>query len=365
MKMSAEKVMKNGLNVKGCFLLAGAYISYCIGSGFTTGQDALQYFAGFGAWGFAALVLGLCIHGYTATSFLKLGLERNFQSNLEVYEYYAGPVLGKGLLAFLVVFTFFSATVMVAGFGASLKQNFGISPIFGNAFLAVLCIITVILGLKRVVDIIGTFAPILIVVALITAIYFITQNHEGFWQGMAAAPKIDTPKLGMTWVDSGINFASWAPLITAPFLASAAPKFIKSKREAEISAISGVALYGIAIAVMVAAFFCDYEAISSQEVPTLAMAGLISKLFGMCYIAMMCMGIYTSAVPEFLMFCTSFHKDGTKGFKIFSTVAIILSTILTTLLPFGTIYNYVYLVAGYLGWILIAVVVWKNIKNKR
>lgn len=357
--------MNKDVNVKGCFLLAGAYISYCIGSGFTTGQDALQYFAGFGAWGFAALILGLCIHGYTATSFLKLGLERNFESNLEVYEYYAGPILGKGLLGFLIVFTFFSATVMVAGFGASLEQNFGISPIFGNAFLAILCIITVILGLKRVVDIIGTFAPILIVVALITAIYFISQNHDGLWDGMKIAATLDTPKLGMTWLDSGINFASWAPLITAPFLASAAPQFIKTKREAAISAISGVVLYGTAIAVMVVAFFCDYEAISSQAVPTLAMAGLISKTFGMCYIAMMCMGIYTSAVPEFLMFCTSFHKDGTKKFKIFSTIAIILSTVLTTLMPFGTIYNYVYLVAGYLGWILIVVVVWKNIKNRK
>lgn len=357
--------MDNKFNYKGVFLLSGAYISYCIGSGFTTGQDALQFFAGFGGWGFASLALGMVIHIYTATSFLKLGLERQFDSNLAVYEYYAGPKIAKVLLGVLIVFTFFSATVMVAGFGASLEQNFGISPIIGNAFVGILCILTVILGLKKMVNIIGTFAPILIVVALITAIYFIVNNYEGMAEGMRMAPEMDTPRLGQTWVDSGINFASWAPLITAPFLAAAAPKFISTPKEATISAISGVLLYGIAIAVMVVAFFCDYANISVMEVPTLAMAMLISKVFGTCYIVMMCMGIYTSAVPEFLMFCTSFRKEGTVSYKVFSAIAIALSTALTTLLPFGTLYNYVYLVAGYLGWGLIVIVVYKNIKVKR
>lgn len=352
-------------NIKGCLLLAGAYISYCIGSGFCTGQDALQYFTGFGVWGFVALALGLCLHAYTATSFLQLGLEQQFDSNYEVYTYYAGPILAKFLLGFLVVFTFFSATVMVAGFGASLEQNFGISPIVGNFFLAILCIITIVLGLQKVVDIIGTLAPVLVIVALITALYFIIHNFDGFAEGIAIAPTLDTPKLGVTWIDAGINFASWAPLVTAPFLAAAAPKFITKKGEARVSAIIGVIVYGMAICVMMISFFCDYEEVSSQAVPTLAMAGLISQTFGTIYIVMMCMGIYTSAVPEFLMFCTSFFKDGTPKYKIFSVVAIAVSTLLTTLLPFSVIYNYVYLVAGYLGWIIIAVVIYKNIKRRR
>lgn len=357
--------MKDKFNYKGCLLLAGAYISYCIGSGFTTGMDTLQYFAGFGVWGFAALVLGLCIHAYTATSFLKLGLEQEFSSNLQVYEYYTGPVLGKCLLGFLIIFTFLSATVMVAGFGASLKQNFGLDPIFGNALMAILCIITILLGLEKVVDILGTLASLLIVVTLFTAVYFITQNHEGFVHGMEIAPTMGTLKLGFTWVDSGINFASWAPLVTAPFLTSVASKFIRTKKEAAFGAIVGVILYGLAIAAVLVAFFCDFESISESEVPMLAMAGIISQLFGMLYIGVTCIGIYTSAVPEFLMFCTSFHKEGTKKYKIFSVCAIVVSTILTTLLPFGTVYNYVYLVAGYLGWIIIAVVIYKNIKIKR
>lgn len=363
--MRLAREMEKKYNVKGCFLLAGAYISYCIGSGFCTGQDTLQYFAGFGAWGFAALALGLCLHAYTATSFLQLGLERQFDSNYEVYVYYAGPTLAKFLLGFLVTFTFFSATVMVAGFGASLEQNFGLSPIVGNGFLAILCIITIVLGLQKVVDIIGTLAPILVIVALITAGYFIFHNFDGFAEGIALAPTLDTPKLGATWVDSGVNFASWAPLVTAPFLASAAPKFITKKSEARVSAIAGVIVYGLAICVMMISFFCDYEEVSSQAVPTLAMASLISQTFGTVYIAMTCMGIYTSAVPEFLMFCTSFFKDGTPKYKAFSVCAIVVSTILTTLLPFDIIFNYIYLVAGYLGWIIIAVVIYKNVRRRR
>ena len=354
---------KGGL--KNMLLLAGAYTSYCIGSGFTTGQDTLQYFAGFGLFGFAALLLGLLLHAYTATTFLRLGLEKQFDSNLAVYEYYAGPVLAKGLLLFLIVFTFLSATVMVAGFGASLEQHLGLNPLIGNLIMAVLCAVTLLLGLKRVVDIIGTLAPILIIVALITALWFIFHHADGFSAGLALAPTLDTPRLGFTWIDSGINFASWAPLVTAPFLCETAPKFIVKKKEARISAILGVSVYGLAIAIMMVAFFCDYANISAKMVPTLEMASLISATFGSCYIFMMCVGIYTSAVPEFLMFCTSFFRDGTRAFRIFAVVTIFLSTILTSLLPFSVIYNYVYLVAGYLGWIIIAMVIVKNIRTRR
>ncbi len=350
---------------KNVLLLAGAYISYCIGSGFTTGQDALQYFAGFGALGFAALAIGLAIHAYTSTTFLRLGLEQQFDSNLAVYEYYAGPVFAKVLLGFLVVFTFLSATVMVAGFGASLEQHLGLPPLIGNGIMAVLCAVTLLLGLKRVVDIIGTLAPILVIVALVTALYFIAHHHEGFAEGIALAPTLGTPRLGATFLDSGINFASWAPLITAPFLAGTAPKFIRTRREALVSACLGVLVYGLAIAIMMVAFFCDYASISSKMVPTLEMASLISSVFGSCYIFMMCVGIYTSAVPEFLMFVTSFFRDGTRNFRIFSVVTIFLSTFLTSLLPFDVIYNYVYLVAGYLGWLIIALVVIKNIRTRR
>ena len=40
--------MKNKVNIKEILTLAGTYISVCIGSGFATGQEIMQFF--FSSW---------------------------------------------------------------------------------------------------------------------------------------------------------------------------------------------------------------------------------------------------------------------------------------------------------------------------
>ena len=40
--------MKNKVNIKEILTLAGTYISVCIGSGFATGQEIMQFFSAHG-----------------------------------------------------------------------------------------------------------------------------------------------------------------------------------------------------------------------------------------------------------------------------------------------------------------------------
>ena len=68
--------------------IAGAWISFCIGSGFATGQELLQYFGAYGVYGFGAIVIAMILHTYCSVSFLKAGHEQQFESSLDIFDYY-------------------------------------------------------------------------------------------------------------------------------------------------------------------------------------------------------------------------------------------------------------------------------------
>ena len=169
--------------------IAGAWISFCIGSGFATGQELLQYFGAYGVYGFGAIVIAMILHTYCSVSFLKAGHEQQFESSLDIFDYYCGKTLGKIVKLLSVVFLVISPMVMIAGFGASLNQFFNVPLGVGAGIMGVLSIITVLLGLRKMVDIIGAIGPVIIVVTLLTGGIFLVTHVDTFASGMDFPPR--------------------------------------------------------------------------------------------------------------------------------------------------------------------------------
>ena len=335
--------------------IAGAWISFCIGSGFATGQELLQYFGAYGVYGFGAIVIAMILHTYCSVSFLKAGHEQQFESSLDIFDYYCGKTLGKIVKLLSVVFLVISPMVMIAGFGASLNQFFNVPLGVGAGIMGVLSIITVLLGLRKMVDIIGAIGPVIIVVTLLTGGIFLVTHVDTFASGMEMAPSLASLKIDSSWMESGMLYATWAPMISAPFLVASATT-VKSGKSAAWGGILGTIFYGLACAIMIAAFFCIYDVVSVQAVPTLYLANLISPVLGYAFLAIIFLGIYSSAVPSLFNFCAAFFREGTKPYKIFTVIAIAITTVVSVTVPFGTLLNYVYTFYGYLG-ILITVLV--------
>ena len=97
-----EQITSTKTNWINVVKIAGTWISYCIGSGFATGQDSLQYFCSWGSMGFLAIAVGICIHIYVSSSYLKLGKEIEFKNPMDVFTYYSGPYLVM-IFAFLTI----------------------------------------------------------------------------------------------------------------------------------------------------------------------------------------------------------------------------------------------------------------------
>ena len=247
-----------------------------------------------------------------------------------------------------IIFLFLSPVVMISGFGASVAQHFGAPAAIGAVIIGIACIITILLGLRKMVDILGVIGPIIIIITLLTGGIWLAQHLDTLSSGMSIAPSITTLKMGSGWLESGILYATWAPMISLPFLAAAGTT-VNSKKDAMLGGVLGTIFYGLACAMMVASFFTDYENVGKMSVPTLFLANNISPVLGYAFLAVIFLGIYSSAVPSLFNFCASFYKEGTIKHKVVTVLSIAAAVFVAVAVPFGNLMNYVYTFYGYLG----------------
>ncbi|MEA4961386.1 YkvI family membrane protein [Lutispora sp.] len=344
--------------------IAGVFVSWAIGSGFVTGQETLQYFCGYGIYGYAGIAIAMLLHAYLIVSFFKLGYEKRFSRPLEIFTYYCGEKIGKVFQVLALGLMFSAPVVMISGFGAALNQHFGISSSLGSIILGVLCLITIILGLRKLVDIIGTMGPFIIVLALGTGMYYLFNNIDGLKHGIEIAPTLKMSRIAPTWWLAGLYYTTCTPMHSAPFFAATATT-VKVKKEAVYGGILGVILYGLGGTTMFSATFTNIEVLSQQMIPNLYIANSISTILGYAFILVIFLGIYSSCVPSMFALCVSFRKEKTHDYNVFATVLVTVSVLCSLLLPFDKLLGLVYGAYGVIGGVFVLFIIAKQYQEKK
>ncbi len=70
------------INIWRVIIMGGAFINLLIGSGFTTGQEIMQYFVSYGAWGYAVVIMMFLLFLYVGCSFVMVGAEQYVYSKI-------------------------------------------------------------------------------------------------------------------------------------------------------------------------------------------------------------------------------------------------------------------------------------------
>ena len=86
--------MKNKGNIKEILQLAGTYISVCIGSGFATGQEIMQFFTAFGWLGVGTALVSMFLFSSLGAMLLHDGHTHQTNSDREIWVRYCGTKLG-------------------------------------------------------------------------------------------------------------------------------------------------------------------------------------------------------------------------------------------------------------------------------
>lgn len=340
---------------------AGAIVAFLIGSGFATGQEILQYFTSYGYWGvFGTGLVVLVLITYVAVEFLTTGHREKFDRPSLIFRYYCGRHLGVFFDYFSVLFVFLSFTVMVAGAGAVFQEHYGLSKYVGGIGLAAVVGLTVWFGLDRLVDVIGKIGPLIVVIAIVLGILGIIRNPGGIADGNALLPELDLTRASSNWVLAGLSYVGFCMLWLAAFL-TALGRTAHSRGEAHSGAVLGGVSFSVACMVVGLGLLANIEAVNGTEIPMLVLASDLGPVVASCFSLIILAGIYTTAVPLLWTVSSRFFPEKSLPFKYLTLALAAIGTLVGLVLPFSLMVNIVYVVNGYVGILLLTLMLVKSL----
>lgn len=349
------------------FKFAGAFTAFMIGSGFATGQEVMQFFTAYGIWSIGGIFISMFLFAYSGAVIMKYGFENKNNDNFNPFHYYCGRILGTFLEYFIPIFLFAVVVVMISGAGATMKQYFGLPHYVGAAFMAILVLVTNMLGLKRLVDIIGSLGPITIIFTIVIAAVALIKNPGGLANVSEAMRQVgELPRAtssGTAWWLAGTLYVAYNVTGSIPFLAEMG-KGAVTKKEAVLGAVVGaVALMtsGLLLNLALLSYLGD---IAGLDIPNLYFADLITPAFGMIFSIILLCEIFSTAAPMLWVSANKIGKEGTSRNKI----AVIILTIFAFFggqLPFGMLIGTVYPYTGYLGIIVLLTITIKVFADRK
>lgn len=344
--------------------LVGAYLGFLIGSGVATGQELMQYYSpyGFAVFGTAAtiaVILSVANYG-----FAYAGKHGNLKTGGDVFTYYCGPWAGRVFDIFSVIFCYMSFVVMVAGGAATLEQQYNIPTIVGALAVAVLACVTVAFGLNKIVDIIGKVTPIMLLCIFAISVICLVKNAAGIPANIEAinSGALEVKKAGSNWFMSGASNGGFCILWLAGFSAVLGQKEdFKTLQKANV--ISSVLLVIINM-VIGFSILAKIDVVGAMQIPNLYIAKELWQPLGYIFGILIFAAIYTSACPLLWTPVGRFAKEKTPRFRILCVVLAAVGVVVALYVPFNVLMNYIYVINGYLGFVVLAIMVIRMVYMK-
>lgn len=351
-------------NWKTVLTIGGCFASWCIGSGFVTGAETRQYFCCYGIYGYIGMALAMLLHLYLISKYFDLGYEKRFTNPMEVFDYYCGPTLGKifQILGYGLLYS--APVVMISGFGATVSQYFNVPTQVGSVILGAVCLIVILLGLKKLVDICGSCGPVIVGIALLTGLYYLATHIDGLVEGIRIAPTLGMPRIAPHWLIGTLYYTTCTPMQAAPFFVTVATT-VDNKRDLMKGGVAGTIMYLLGAATMTTANFSNIKVLSQFSVPNLEIANSISPILGFIFVIVIFLGIFSSTVPSMFTFIKSVAKEErSKKYNIVAITVVVVSVLCSMLLPFDVWLGLVYSVYGVVGAIMVLFIAWKSYRVK-
>ncbi|MED3662150.1 hypothetical protein P4476_09700 [Ureibacillus terrenus] len=344
--------------MKNSFKIGGAFVGLMIGGGFASGQEILQFFLSHGWQGLFGVAVATVLLAFLGKNIAALGYSLKTTSHKEVVLFIAGPTTGSIIDCLITVFAFCFSVAMFAGAASAFEVLFGINGFIGGIFMVGLTVLTLMLNVERIISILALALPYLIVIILVMVIASIAAMEGSF----AEQARIASQTSKSHWLIASLIYVSYNLAAGLPMIAvmgSAA----KSKREAGMGGMIGGLLLGTLILLVYLALLANADAIIGKPMPTLAIAMEIHPMIGaMMAITLMVM-IYSTAVGVLYSFVVRFVSPKSKLYKPFVIFTASIA-FLASFIGFTTIVGTVYSIMGYLGFIIIFIVLKTWLKRK-
>lgn len=342
--------------VKSSLIFAGAYISTCVGASFGTGQELLQFFASYGIWGVAGAILAVGI--FTMVLFVCIfdARKHHFKTGEELFIYYGGKVMGRILYWYTILSMLLSASLLLSGAGATVEDYFGIPAIVGRLLIAVLVVLSVMLGLNKMVGLLGRLAVLIVIFMVGISLVTIMSPVDGIHAGNAlAVADSNVYRPASNWAVSGFMYFTWCILTMAAYATNLAANTNEGIRVQNNGLIMGNIGFAACAALPSLAIICNYSVTGASQIPNIALANTIHPVVGGLFSVIVIICIYTTICPYIWTVSLAVVKsEQNKMYKIVPICCVVFGLIGASLGTFSKIVSVVTGLSARVGYVYLA-----------
>lgn len=346
--------------------IGGAFMGFVIGSSFASGQECMQYFTGFGLLkSVGAGIIALILYAWFVSVIVEDGRYLKLNNSGKMFNFYLGKYLGFVLEWFTPIMLFFVYSMMISGAGSTFEEYYGVDGNIGRAIMIIASLGTVLLGLDKLVKIVGYIAPVLLVVTMVIGILSIVNNPEGIAQADQNLEEVTVNTNFNFWALSGLMYAAYTVTGVVPYLADIGKSTATNKKNSLLGGLFGGGAFLIAVMILNFGLLANIKDVYNLEIPSLFVAATISPVFGNIFSILLLLGIYTTAVPMLYTVCNKISSNSkSMAYRITAVVTAIVS-IFGGQLSFSTMISIIYPISGYAGIVIFAGMIYTKYIKKR
>lgn len=329
--------------------VGAAYIGTVIGAGFASGQEIMQFFTGYGIWGYVSLLLSGVLFFLCGYAIFYLSKHYDTHDYNSFIVKICGPRLSMVYDCIITMFLFFGASIMFSGSGALFEESIGVSRIAGIVVIAAISLLVVLHAVEGILRINSVVVPVMMTVILFflfktiltSDLANLLRNAEEVYRGDFFKPAF-----------SLIFYCSYNLVLSVGVLTAFSQDIDSLKTLKKGAFIGGIGLTLLAAALN-SCLLLYLPAISKLSIPVLYIAAMQGTYLKYAVLLCIWFEICTTAVANVFSLAKRIAKNKPAVYKPASLI-IVVACIPLSLLNFKSLISFFYPLFGALCMFLIA-----------
>ncbi|MDR3600189.1 MAG: hypothetical protein P4L49_06855 [Desulfosporosinus sp.] len=338
------------MNWKTTFQVAATYVGAVMGAGFASGQEIQQFFARFGRWGLAGIVVSAVLFSLLGWGMLDLQERWKISSYPEFFNRLLGSRLGQWADWFVSILLFLGMLAMIAGSGAIFYEYFGFSKWLGIVLTVAVIMLALWFRGEGVLWINSILIPLKFIFCLGIATAAVLLATSGDGEGIVV---LSNPIVNH-WALSAILYVSFNLTLAMVVFASLGREI--QRPGARLGAVFGGVALGI-FAFVIGMALLRFPDILGLEIPMVAVAGKLGDWPAFFYVVVLWLTMITAAIGNGFSLVSRVVNSGKISYGN-ATFLILLLLIPLAGVRFSQIVQFVYPMFGYLGLVFLPTILY-------
>lgn len=354
--MEKEKLF----STKKILSIAFAYVGILTGAGLASGRELVQYFISFGMAGIVGVTVIAVLYMLFGKMILSLGSYYRAQNHSDVLEQVSHPVVSRILDCSMIFSCFILSFVMIAGAGSSLGQQFSIPSWIGSLVCAGMILAVSYMEFDKVIGALGIFTPMILIIILAAFLVVLTGDPVP-WEKMLEASAGMESSLPNIYV-SVLNYFALC-MMTSTSMLFVLGGSIMGLKNAKKGGVLGGFFTGMITVLIALLLVSRIDLVADANVPMQKLLGLIHPALGFVMTFIIFGMIFNTGFSACYSLAKRLSGDNESRFRTLMPLIVLIGFVLS-FVGFKKLVAFMYPVLGYLGILLLAVLLTAWIKER-